>query len=343
MSIDRTLPLRAAAAPIALGYLLLTAGLLAAALVLVPALETAERWRVPSVTASVPIGGRAAVLAAGDGAIWVAGGVDRTMSVPPGTGGVITRIDPASGEVVATIPLGGRPSDLAIGEGALWAVDAARGAVYRIDPLAREVAAAIVVGPGAERVVVGEGAVWVAHRTLRVTRIDPATNEVVARLDLGAAANWTDLAVGEGAVWLLNGQATDPTTAGSLARLDPSLNQVTRTIQVGHVAQGIAVGEGAVWVTNAEPRRPAGSLLRIDPATGAVLATVPIGKDPAAIAIGGGRVWVASPADQSVSWLDPRSGRVDVVPLGKTPRGLAFSGGSLWVACPDAGAVLRVE
>jgi YVTN family beta-propeller protein len=34
--------------------------------------------------------------------------------------GTISRIDPASGNVIATIEVGRRPKDIAVGEGAVW-------------------------------------------------------------------------------------------------------------------------------------------------------------------------------------------------------------------------------
>jgi streptogramin lyase len=342
MSVDRSVAQRAAPPPVALAYVLLAAALLASALVLVPMSRTAP-WRVPTANLSIPVEQRPAVLLAADGALWVSSSVDPRRQVTPGSSGAISRVDPSTSAVERVSLFATPPADLALGAGALWAVDSQRGVVSRIDLATRQVVAAIVVGAGAQRIAVGDGAVWVAHRDMRVTRIDPFTNRVVARLDLGAAANWTDLAVTDGAVWLLNGKSTDPETRGSLARLDPALNQIVRTIPVGRVALGMAVDPGAIWVANAEPDQLSGSLMRIDPATNAVVSTIPLAHEPAAVAVGGGKVWVSSPSDQSVYWLDPITGRFDVTPLGKTPGALAFEGGALWVLAPSDGAILRVQ
>ena len=46
----------------------------------------------------------------GEGSIWVANSGDGTVS----------RIDPASGNVVATIEVGGNPASVAVGEGGVW-------------------------------------------------------------------------------------------------------------------------------------------------------------------------------------------------------------------------------
>ena len=59
----------------------------------------------------------------GAGAVWVANGLDGTLS----------RIEPSAGRVVQTIRVGGRPVDLASGDGAIWVADSDRDAVVELD------------------------------------------------------------------------------------------------------------------------------------------------------------------------------------------------------------------
>ena len=49
-------------------------------------------------------------MAFGGGAVWVANTA----------GGTVSRIDPATSEVVATIEIGAAPSGIAVGDGAVW-------------------------------------------------------------------------------------------------------------------------------------------------------------------------------------------------------------------------------
>src|SRR4029450_4576483 len=87
----------------------------------------------------------------------------------------ITRLDPETGLVVKTIDLGPRPS----------------GQLY-----------AVLSGLHAQHIARAEDAVWAINPDLTVSRIDPRTNRIVARIDDVRAEN---IAVGEGEVWLTEG------------------------------------------------------------------------------------------------------------------------------------------
>jgi hypothetical protein len=83
-----------------------------------------------------------------------------------------------------------------------------------------------------------------------LARIDPATNRVERILPLDAArGRYVDeLAVGQGAVWLLAlrlGESGEQ--PGDLIRFDPETNQVEATIDAEALNMG--VGPGGVWVT----------------------------------------------------------------------------------------------
>ena len=53
----------------------------------------------------------------------------------------------------------------------------------------------------------------------------------------------TQVAFGAGDVWAAN------VATGTVARIDPRTNEVTRTDQLAGTPQGIAVGSGSVWVS----------------------------------------------------------------------------------------------
>jgi Tol biopolymer transport system component len=124
-------------------------------------------------------------------------------------------------------------------------------------------------------IAVGEGAVWVSvqgsGQNAYVARIDPGTNEVVARIPVNSSP-W-DIAAGAGSVWV-TGYGKNKT--GSLQRIDPATNQVVATITVepsGHPGV-VAAGSDAVWVDVGDT--DSDSLVRVDPSTNQVVATVPL-------------------------------------------------------------------
>jgi hypothetical protein len=185
-----------------------------------PALQ-AER--LPGVGATFPVGERdVAGVAVGERAVWV--GTWDHHAAP------VWRIDPQRNEVVAAIAVED-VQGVAAGEGAVWVVGGTCVAplpedpdvcrldpwVARIDPRTNRVVATIPLDrpPGIRSadlfpltswVAAGEGGVWVAvgwdSWTGEVVRIDPQTNEVVARID--AHGHPGEVAVGAGSVWGLS-------------------------------------------------------------------------------------------------------------------------------------------
>ena len=73
-----------------------------------------------------------------------------------------------------------------------------------------------------------------------VTRIDPATNKVVATIPVGHGIGDGDIAVGAGSVWL-----SAPGTP--LVRIDPRSNRAVQRF-TGEGGGAVAVAFGSVWV-----------------------------------------------------------------------------------------------
>jgi DNA-binding beta-propeller fold protein YncE len=90
---------------------------------------------------------------------------------------------------------------------------------------------------------------------LLVAAPQPAARIVTGKNPCGAAA--------AGALWVANDGG------GTLVRIDPKNNRVTRRIKVGRGSCEVAAGFGAVWVANYRT----GSLLRVDLRTSRVRAT----------------------------------------------------------------------
>ena len=286
------------------------------------------------VSAHFPVGGTPTSVAVGQGAVWTLNADDQT----------VTRIDLRTHRV-RTFGTGGVPTDIAVGDGSLWVGNGARTraqfvgpvatSVSRLDPDSAAVLATATLPPPQQRVsnqsqyhiAVGRKGVWVINPDFSVSRIDPATGRIAARIrDVSAIA----LATGREGTWALE-------ESGSIARLSPDGDRVTQRARVpASSLSSIAVGRGAVWATDPY----AGTLWRIDPRPRPVERTIPLAVGANDVAYGGGSVWVSNGVSGNVSRIDPVTNEVtQTIALGNTPGRLAVGGGKVWVAVAGAPGV----
>ena len=180
----------------------------------------------------------------------------------------------------------------------------------------------------------GAGALWVSGGNDTITRIDPATNAVVATIAVGSGFRH-EIAVGAGGVWVTN---PDDNT---VSRIDPATNSVVATIgSAGFFPIGVTTTTGAVWVGNhhANPadENSTGSVARIDPGTNQVVSLIPVGAPtftggPGGMASAGGLVWVGVPNIGGVVAIDPATDAISAyVAVGAcgAPGG---DSGTLWM------------
>lgn len=141
-------------------------------------------------------------------------------------------------------------------------------------------------------------------------------------------------AAGFGSVWVAND------SSGTLARIDPATNRVTRRVPVGKGACSVATGAGAVWVVNYESSR----LVRIDPRT-LRAKRVRVGRTPFDVLVAFGSVWVTAWEDGTLEEIDPATlSVVRRIDAGPRPMGLAARRGSVWVGFGrEATAIARVD
>jgi DNA-binding SARP family transcriptional activator/streptogramin lyase len=199
----------------------------------------------------------------------------------------VTRIDARTLQVDLVVPLGQKTFLLGTGAGSLWVTEqpanlGERGSVARIDLRTAKVERAIRVGPLPIDVKVGENAAWVTNGAdASVSRIN-LEDLSVERIPVGVGPG--PLAIAFGSVWIIAGQTNDtvwrlnPKTrqpdavikvgkgpfnveadaygvwaalrnAGTIVRIDPRTNTVTKRVHLGYKPQGMAVGAGALWVT----------------------------------------------------------------------------------------------
>src|SRR5262249_45159106 len=197
----------------------------------------------------------------------------------------------------------------------------------------------------------GAHAVWVSDELRdRVTRIDPRSNTIVARIRVPQGAH--GIAVGAGAVWVADmggggrfGRGDRTCCLSSVVRIDPHGNH-THIIPAGRETQRVAVGFGSVWATNTED----GTVSRIDPRTNRVVRTIRVATCPIGITVGAGAVWVGhcnvtdTDLQGTVTEIDPRSNRqVAQVAVGKAPNGLALVRGLIWVTNQQDDTITRID
>ena len=156
-----------------------------------------------AMTASaIPLGHPASTLAHGFDAVWIASTQD----------GVLLRVDPATEAITEHVTGLNRPQVVVAGPDSLWvmlqgseesAPDATT--VVRIDPEEGAVLAEIATGAAAWELWAADDAVWVCSRELFLSRVDPATNEVVDRLS--GPTSTCAVTVAFGSVWATAGNA----------------------------------------------------------------------------------------------------------------------------------------
>jgi YVTN family beta-propeller protein len=134
---------------------------------------------------------------------------------------LLTRVDPQTNLVLETIPVGKQPRFLAIGEGSVWTLNQGDGSISRVDLKTNKVVATIECGipGGGGEIAVGEGSVWATSFQYPITRIDPASNQVVQQF-FGPGGD--SIRVGHGSVWLSNLRAQN------VWRIDPRRIEATR-------------------------------------------------------------------------------------------------------------------
>ena len=146
-----------------------------------------------------------------------------------------------------------------------------------------------------------------------------ASPHVVARIETGSSPGGATAAFG--AVWVANDRS------GTLARIDPATNRVTRRLRLRPGLFSVTHGFGAVWVVNYET----GTLARVDPRSGRVR-SVRVGGVPFDVVAAFGRVWVTAWEAGRLVEVDPSTLRVvRRIAIGPRPTGLHVAGGGLWV------------
>ncbi|MFC3308762.1 Vgb family protein [Blastomonas aquatica] len=220
---------------------------------------------------------------------------------------------------------------MAILDGSLWVADCKEQALVRIDTQTAQKTATVPTGlasTGELNVVAGAGSIWVASDNVagKVSRVDPATNTVIATITV-SPGTWY-LTFGFGSVWAVS------STSQTVQRIDPATNTVTKTTALGKQPGFLTAGEGAVWVQE----QGDGTVAKVDPQTGDVLGRVKVGTvlKYGDIDTGAGLVWLRTTEDQTFVAIDPNALTV-IARQGKAEGSgaLRFATGGIWTSAHD--------
>jgi len=244
------------------------------------------------IAATVAGTGSARAMVAGFGALWACG--DDTI-----------RIDPTTAEIVARYPVACR-AGITTGYGSVWVENYAT--LTRLDPASGDVIATIPIAFGGSGVAAGAGSIWVAEGRLGpgvLTRVDPQTNTVIATIEMPWITR--GIVATDTAVWVAAGPDPKSADPAALLRIDPATNTIQRTYPEPSGASLALLGpflwvvgyEGSVFVVDTRsgdvvsrpPLRPADFQVHGD----------------AGLAVGDGSIWLSTKTPGAVERIDPGS------------------------------------
>jgi DNA-binding beta-propeller fold protein YncE len=208
-------------------------------------------------------------------------------------------------------------------------------------PTVGKVVATIHVSGSPKGLLVTPGAVWVgAHRVGLVARINPATNKVTAKINVGRNG-------GLPSELLYTGRRVIDVNynIGSIAFINPKTNTAkVMTVRFENCCVPV-LAAGSLWLLGlSSPVAPAPDRLsRVDPRTGRVTATRTIANVDGLV-YGAGSLWASS--NGQLLRLDPSSGKT----LGQFPSQAhpsLFADGSLWAVendeIKDTSTIVRID
>jgi len=208
------------------------------------------------------------------------------------------------------------------------------------------------VPAGVVSMTAADGSLWVTGLGA-VTRMDPASGQLAARIPTPLTGDLSDVASLNGTIWVSSG---NPRRAGVLYQIDPATNRVLRAVPAPGQPLAMTAGAGYLWV---DIYHHGLQLRPFDPRTATFLR--PVVATPFAVimgqlgrpAYGLGSVWVGD--GSSLLWkIDPKTMRATVLmatpsapglPLYSSggPAGVTTAAGSVWAGFGNATEIARVN
>ncbi len=201
------------------------------------------RLAIPGGLASEADATTVSRLAASADGVWVLSGTGPVQE--------LVEIDPAANEVASTLPAGEFPYSIEFGFGSLWVTHlAAEPGVRRIDPATGAVLADVELPIRYADVVVDDASLWIygdESAIASVVRIDPATNQVVARIPTSEASvplhGPSSLVFTDGLLWV-----TAPDVKA--VAIDTDSNAVVARYGPGGGMVALSAGADRLWIAD---------------------------------------------------------------------------------------------
>jgi hypothetical protein len=248
--------------------------------------------------------------------------------------------DNSAGKVLSPVSIGAPTVDAFATANVVWFAAQDNGTLRRIDAASGKPLGDPVRFPSPYRLAGAGGNLWMISSSVsRAAGIDDRAAAPTPRtVDLPNSPY--DVAVGEGAVWVL-AQAPGPRQGGSLIAIDPGSARVRDQRSGTASLDGLATGHGSVWVL-----AESGAVLRkVSPDTLNTVREIPVGAGSSAVVADSAAVWVANGDQGRLLRVDPRSNDVVArIAVGTTHNvALAAGGGAIWWIDRDRGAATRVD
>jgi YVTN family beta-propeller protein len=247
-----------------------------------------------------------------------------------GSPGTSSATPSASGAVQAVISTGQRPGVPAAGAGSIWVPNTGDGTVSRVDPASNRVVATIRIGDQPAFYHRDCEEKWNVHAFM-----GPSFH--VRDCDLPSA-----LAFGAGVLWVLK---NDDHT---VLRIDPATTRIVARVALGFVPFDIAATDRAVWITGYYVDQ----VVRVDPSSNQVVARLTVADGAAGVAATDQAVWVASSIAGQLTRIDPVTNTVAAriaLPCpsrcsqGSVPLAVVASPDAIWVRTVGDGLLARVD
>ncbi len=330
-----------------LAALVLVAGVAAAAVLLWPGGDSSEAVPSNSLAVIDPVTNRVSWhVAVGEG--------PRLVSVAAGRAWLLNReqtislVDVEARSLVKTFGVPATPAGIAAAPDGLWVGDSGKPSVLKLAADTARVVKEIDAPPlkvatlrtegqpfiDGGPMVLAKGALWFLSGDTTLSRIEPRTGQVEARIRYKGLAGVAPafVAADSEAVWVYG--------TGTLTRIDPESNESVSSVELGVTGRApaaagpIAAGLGSVWIADSENNQ----VLQVAPgsATGStapsVVRTIAVGGPPIGVAAAVGALWVAVD-NGTVVKADPASGAVtETITVGGSLGGIYADDHSVWVA-----------
>ena len=183
--------------------------------------------------------------------------------------------------------------DIELGLGALWVARGTGGkdesVIWKLDSKSGKIVGELrSTKPSIVRFALGERAVWTTnHDTRTLLRFDPETAQLSSSIKLHNAG--LDVAVTDGAVWILHPDAT-------VSRIDPSTNRVLGAVRLPDTYSILATGSNVIWLATRssfwssglgdKPLSSGAELARLDPGENRIVERIPLGEDLGRVVVG---------------------------------------------------------